>query len=150
MEDLEISFIPFTKMDAGSSEPQTVPVADERDELLSSVQIPISFTSEWQTSDPDSDAPTEKNTFVSQMAPYICFIDTGIILLIASLLFALLLGNEHRIQQPDLQQTEVNYSETTQEFSTRALGWEFDTSFALKNITEFSDKTLGQCKSLVS
>ncbi|RYC64199.1 hypothetical protein CHU98_g2003 [Xylaria longipes] len=66
-------------MDSVTPQYQTVPVADDQEKLLPIIQIPRSFTNEWQTSDSDSDGTAKRRTFISLIRPYLWFFDTAVV-----------------------------------------------------------------------
>ncbi|KAI8947571.1 hypothetical protein F4801DRAFT_592522 [Xylaria longipes] len=118
-------------MDSVTPQYQTVPVADDQEKLLPIIQIPRSFTNEWQTSDSDSDGTAKRRTFISLIRPYLWFFDTAVLLLIAGLLLVLQVGGDYSGEGPELK-------------------WEADMSFVPKNTTEFfSDETLSRWKTLM-
>ncbi|KAI1757535.1 hypothetical protein F4782DRAFT_478956 [Xylaria castorea] len=86
-------------MDSITPQYQTVPVADGYEKLLSSIQIPRSFTDEWRTLDPSSDNPTKRNSLISRMGPYLWVLDTALLLFIAGLLLVLGLRGGRREMQ---------------------------------------------------
>ncbi|GAW26901.1 hypothetical protein SAMD00023353_5500200 [Rosellinia necatrix] len=64
---------------------QTVPVGEHGEKPCSRTQIPTSFTSEWQTSDPSSDGPAKRQTLTLRIKPYMWCVDTGVLLFVAGL-----------------------------------------------------------------
>jgi hypothetical protein len=88
-------------MDSRIPQGQTVTVltADDQENRLTTIHIPRSFTDEWQTSDPKCDSPTKKHTFMSLIKPHLWFIDTALLLAIASLLLLSLFSDRGTSEQ---------------------------------------------------
>ncbi|KAI8623079.1 hypothetical protein F5Y19DRAFT_403931 [Xylariaceae sp. FL1651] len=136
-------------MDSSKSRYQTVSATDDQEKLLSATQIPNSFTDEWQTSDPNSESQTRRQAILSSMRPYLWFIDTALLLVIAALLLLLVL-RDRRGPQATSWQVGSDYSGIGPEFATRVVKWEADMSFVPKNTTEFfSDETLSRWRTLM-
>ncbi|TGJ79538.1 hypothetical protein E0Z10_g9226 [Xylaria hypoxylon] len=138
-------------MDSIRSQYQTVPVTDDQEKLLSNTQTPKLFTDQWQTSDPNLDSvATKRQRVISRIKPYLWFVDTALLLFVASLLLVLLLRDGRRDTQTSTWQVGGESSGAGPEFSTRVVKWEADASFAPENTTEFfSDDTLNRWKTLM-
>ncbi|KAI0536239.1 hypothetical protein GGR58DRAFT_503462 [Xylaria digitata] len=137
-------------MDLRRPQYQTVPATDDQEKLLSAVRIPESTADEWQTSDSGSDNATKRWTFISWVKPYLWFIDTALLLLVASLLLVLIRDERRVSAQRSSWQVGGDSSGTGPEFSTQVVKWEADASFVPENTTEFfSEDTLGRWKTLM-
>ncbi|KAF2967463.1 hypothetical protein GQX73_g6086 [Xylaria multiplex] len=136
-------------MDPRRPQYQTVPAADDHEKLLSTVRVPESIVDEWQTSDPRLDSATKRHTFISRVKHYIWFVDTVLLLVVASLLFVLI-RDGRRDAQHSSWQIGGDSSGTGPEFSTQVVKWEADAAFVPENTTEFfSEDTLDQWKTLM-